>query len=133
MRTIKTAEWQKTAAKKDNTDVTVKFLEMQCILKMFHWQTTSFAQHEAFGKTYDALLDSIDEFVEIMIGRHDRLEPSKKTITLKDVGGVKAYIDGCIDFLNGLSDTYRGESDLLNIRDEMLGDLNKLKYLLTLK
>jgi hypothetical protein len=35
----------------------------------------------------------------------------------------------------GLSESYdpKMDSDLLNIRDEMLAEINKLKYLLTLK
>jgi hypothetical protein len=39
-----------------------------------------------------------------------------------------------IQFLIGLSNTLdkNQDSDLLNIRDEMLGSLNQLKYLLSL-
>ena len=39
------------------------------------------------------------------------------------------------DFLMDLSNKYDStrDSDLLNIRDEIMGEINKLKYLLSLK
>ena len=47
-----------------------------------------------------------------------------------------AYVKECIKVLTGplVKDLNpKIDSDLLNIRDEMLGDLNKLLYLFTLK
>ena len=45
------------------------------------------------------------------------------------------FIDETIAFLLSLSNMLSpsNDTDLLNIRDEMLGEFNKLKYLLTLK
>ena len=37
------------------------------------------------------------------------------------------------DYLKNMDAEISGETDLLNIRDEMLGAVHKLKYLLTLK
>jgi hypothetical protein len=44
-------------------------------------------------------------------------------------------MDGICEFLVSMTDELdsRYDTDLLNLRDEMLGDINKLKYLLTLK
>jgi hypothetical protein len=48
---------------------------------------------------------------------------------------VQNFMDGITEFLVGITDQLdsKYDTDLLNIRDEMLGDINQLKYLLTLK
>ena len=48
---------------------------------------------------------------------------------------VQNFMDGITEFLVGMTDQLdsRYDTDLLNVRDEMLGDINQLKYLLTLK
>jgi hypothetical protein len=48
---------------------------------------------------------------------------------------VQDFMDGITEFLVSMTDQLdpRYDTDLLNLRDEMLGDINQLKYLLTLK
>ena len=48
---------------------------------------------------------------------------------------VQNFMDGITEFLVSMTDQLdsRYDTDLLNLRDEMLGDINQLKYLLTLK
>lgn len=111
-------------------------------LKMFHWQTRSFAQHDAFGNTYDTLDGLIDEFVEVFIGKHGRSYSLNKLydIQLYDYSesSVSEFISKTREYLT--NDLLPAEqfppgfnSDLLNLRDEMLAAINKLNYLLTLK
>lgn len=45
----------------------MKMVQFQNQVRIYHWQTKSYARHMAFGKTYDALGDLIDSFVEIYI------------------------------------------------------------------
>lgn len=110
-------------------------------LRMFHWQTKSFAQHEAFGKTYNTLDVLVDEFIEVFIGKHGRSYTLNKPydIVLYDYteNNVKEFLIKSTEyFTNDLLPTAQFESannsDLLNLRDEMLAAINKLKYLLTL-
>ena len=111
-------------------------------LRMFHWQTRSFAQHEAFGKTYDSLEGLIDTFVEVYIGKYGRVYSLNNSYNME----VHDYSnDKITEFINKsklfLTKDLLPESefspqdntDLLNIRDEMLAAINKLNYLLTLK
>jgi len=48
---------------------------------------------------------------------------------------IQNFMDGITEFLVGFSDQLdsKYDTDLLNIRDEMLAKINKSKYLLTLK
>jgi DNA-binding ferritin-like protein len=111
-------------------------IQLQQQLRVFHWQTTSFSQHKAFGKTYEALDGQIDEFVETYMGRFGKAKPTVtysiqlKSLTSDEV--VKEVIESYISYFNSMNEELSEASDLLNIRDTMLGELNKLKYLLTL-
>ena len=50
-------------------EIVKNLLTAQNQMKLFHWQTVSFAQHQAFGGIYDNLSDLIDEFVEVCMGK----------------------------------------------------------------
>jgi DNA-binding ferritin-like protein len=113
------------------------FLTLQNQIKVYHWQTESFAEHEAFGKTYNTLDGLIDEFIEVYMGKNSRIKSKNKfTITLSNYDGdSKDMIKAFVDVLNEdlLKDISESDTDLINLRDEMLSALNKLNYLLTLK
>jgi hypothetical protein len=112
-------------------------IQFQQQLRIFHWQTDSFAEHEAFGKAYENLDGLIDEFVETYMGRFGKIKP---TITfnlilksLESDNAVKESLSKFEGYLIEMSNEIPQESYLLNIRDEMLAVINKLRYLLTLR
>ena len=115
------------------------FLETQMQLRILHWQTKGFARHKAFGETYSDLDGLIDDFVEISMGKYGRssLSDSEKTLNLKNITELelglflKTIKGKLIEMTSQLSSDK--DTDLLNLRDEMLGLTNKLTYLLTLE
>lgn len=118
--------------------IVTNLLTLHNQLKIHHWQTKSYAEHQAFGGAYDEFSDLIDEFIEVLMGKYGRVHSNTgfkiELDNYQDLGTVE-FVDKYIDYLvnelpKGLEET---DTDLLNIRDEMLGQLNKLKYLLTLK
>jgi DNA-binding ferritin-like protein len=114
------------------------FLGLQMQLKINHWQTKGFARHNAFGSTYDELQDLVDTYVEEAMGKYGRfiLDDETKTIELVNLSEIdlKGFIntlrDALVQFTSQLDET---DTNLLNIRDEILGLINKLGYLLTLE
>ena len=114
------------------------FLGLQMQLKINHWQTKGFARHNAFGSTYDELQDLVDTYVEEAMGKYGRfiLDDETKTIELVNLseldlkGFVNTIREALVQFTQQLDQT---DTNLLNIRDEMLGLINKLGYLLTLE
>jgi hypothetical protein len=50
-----------------------KFLTLHNQLKVYHWQTDSYAQHLAFGGAYNEFTDLIDTFIEEFMGQYSRI------------------------------------------------------------
>ena len=122
----------------ENSEIILKFVEIQQQLRFLHWQTKSYAKHQAYGQVYGNLDGLIDTFVEACMGKHGRPTYSGGyTIQGKDIEemSIQEFIDGSVSFFVELSQKLdsKTDTDLLNIRDEMMSEFNKLKYLLTLK
>jgi hypothetical protein len=119
-------------------ELILKLVQIQNQFRFLHWQTFGDAKHRAYGGIYDSLGENIDKFTEAMMGKYGRPEfDSEFSIMFRDIKelNVQNFMDGITEFLVGMTDELdsRYDTDLLNIRDEMLGDINQLKYLLTLK
>jgi hypothetical protein len=112
-------------------------LQIQDQLKIFHFQTKSYARHKAFGKVYDEFSELVDAFVEVSMGKHGRFvldrDEGIEIVNISDEA-INRFVEETISFLIGLSGQLdpKTDTDLLNIRDDMLGEFNRLKYLLTL-
>lgn len=116
-------------------EIASKLVEIHNQLRFFHWQTTSYARHQAYGGAYDALDDLIDKFVEVLMGKYGRVPALPMKVYNRNEKDCLTFIDETIGFLLNLSTMLSPttDSDLINIRDEMVAEFNKLKYLLTLK
>ena len=123
-------------------EIIVTFLQMLNNVKLYHWKTHSFATHKATDELYANLNKNIDSFVEVLLGKYgDRANLSHvKSIQIRDFSTqeqFKKQINYYKEYLISL-DSQRvmkmmANSDLYNIRDEMLANLNQLLYLLTFK
>lgn len=114
------------------------FFTMREQIKVYHWQTHSFARHKATDDVLDALDKTIDEYVETYMGKYGRPRLNAKTNTVK-IGNMAdataaRFIKSCIAHLQGplVKRLKPTDTDLVNLRDEMLGELNKLLYLYSL-
>jgi hypothetical protein len=119
-------------------EIILKLVQIQLQFKFMHWQTIGDAKHRAYGKTYDKLIDLIDDFAEAMMGKYGRFEFEPEfSIMFQDLKSLNLqnFIDGITDFLVSMTEQLdsKYDTDLLNLRDEILLLINKLKYLLTLK
>lgn len=117
----------------------IKIMNFQQQMRILHWQTTSFARHNAYGGIYDTIDDLLDKFAEVCMGKYGRIELNDeiselKLKNMKDLS-INSYLNDFCEFLVDLTGEFDDEkdTDVLNIRDEVLAEVNKLKYLLTLK
>jgi len=114
-------------------------LNLRNQIKLYHWQTKVYARHIATDNVLKALDMLIDSYVEVYIGKYGRpkLTGSDAVLhmhNLTEAGAVKLvkaslkYMMGpLVKHLNPGTDT-----DLINMRDEMVANLHQLLYLMTL-
>jgi hypothetical protein len=119
-----------------------RFILFSQQIRLYHWGTKSYARHVASGSLYEKIDGMVDRFVETLQGKLDDRRISYDNIKLK----LKNYKDDEIEnvlvhfkeFLVNDVETYLDEmnmsnTDLKNIRDEMLGLVNQSLYLFSLK
>jgi hypothetical protein len=119
---------------KFNEFVKVMF-NLQLINKLYHWNTTSYARHKATDQFDDSISPLIDKFVEVYSGRYN-IKPqvtdiilNNKFVTDDGFGDLLRAIKG---YLEKDVPKFANNSELLNIRDEFLAEINKMNYLLRL-
>ena len=114
------------------------FFQMRDQIKLYHWQTKSYSRHKATDGVIDALDEHIDKYVEVYMGKYGRPRLTARTNTVKlqnlSEASIIRFIKACIHVLTneltkGLKPT---DTDLVNLRDEMLAELDQLLYLFTL-
>lgn len=120
----------------ENFNQTMKFFfTIQLTNKLYHLNTTSFARHKATDAFDKSLQSHIDKFAETFIGRY-KLKPVINHIKinpyfLSDTGVDELFIQ-IRDYLQNFNNMYT-DPDLLNLRDDLLVDVNKTIYLFQLK
>jgi DNA-binding ferritin-like protein len=114
-------------------EITIAFFEMLLMVKLYHWRTHSFSTHQATDNLYKSLNEHMDKFIEVLLGKTgSRMNFSdKKSIQLIDIESPTKLKHRIEAFKKYLSNIPIKDTDLLNIRDEILSDLNQFTYLLT--
>jgi len=108
-------------------------------LKIYHWQTLTYSRHIATNDLITKLDANIDQFVEVYIGKYGRPKLSGKqgTIHLRNFHDVEApkLLTEAIEWMTHdlTASLKKSDTDLFNIRDTIVADLNQVKYLFTFK
>ena len=133
---------KKSQGNYSDKNIVLMFLQMLNTVKLYHWKTMSYSQHKATDELYSELNSNIDKFIEIMLGKDgSRVDLTHtKSIPLMDYSNISDFAS-CVEkyksFLIGMNSNVKlsgtGNSDLMNVRDEILGSLNQFTYLLTFK
>jgi len=121
-----------------SAEIVTLMLTLRNQVKIYHWQTREFSRHKATDDLVDSLDKNIDKFTEVYMGKYGRPNFKGKTACIKihnfdDTDGPK-YLQSAAQWLSTKLPKYlKGtDTDLLNIRDEILADLNQSLYLFTL-
>ena len=105
-------------------------------LKLYHWQTTSYARHITSGQLFDLLIVLLDKLVETYQGKYERINVSAIDLNISKLSDsdVISMLKESVIYLNNIEDytkIKKGDSDILNIRDEIIGEISKALYLFT--
>lgn len=114
----------------------LKLLAARDQAHVFHWQTESFAQHEAFGNFYEDFLDNVDELIEVMMGIKERPNFGEASITINNYseGNIAKFFDSLYEVINSeiklvIDPMHEEVYDLARV---ITAQIDKLKYLLSL-
>lgn len=102
-------------------------------LHLTHWQTKSYAQHQATGALYDYVHDFKDGLIEKLMGYIGKRPGAYKIEPLTDCTAEKCVSD-IMSFASSLKMYGERNSyhDVCNLADALSGEAAKTKYLLTL-
>ena len=106
--------------------------EMLHVVKLHHWRTHDYSVHKATDNLHEALSEQVDSFVEKLLGsKHTRSNlTSLRMRAYNTLPALKQRMEYYKRYLRGMPASLG--TDLLNIRDELLGSLNQFSYMLSL-
>ncbi len=102
-------------------------------LHLLHWQTKSYAEHQALGGLYDYVHDFKDGVIEKLMGYTGK-RPGVFKIEPLSATDSTAVVIALMDFASNLKKYGDANSfhDIGNLADALSGEAAKTKYLLTL-
>lgn len=102
-------------------------------LHLLHWQTTSYAEHQALGGLYDYVHDFKDGVVEKIMGYTGKRPGPYKIEALTNCAAAQCVSD-LLAFASELKSYGEKNSfhDVCNLADSLSGEAAKTRYLLTL-
>lgn len=110
-----------------------KLTHTQEQLHLIHWQTSSYAEHQATGALYDYIQDFKDGLIEKIMGYTGKRPTPYKIEPLINCSGSQCVVN-LLSFASQLKEYGEKNAyhDVCNLADSLSGEAAKTKYLLTL-
>lgn len=115
------------------------YITLRNAIKIYHWNTHSHPRHKATDQFIENIDKLTDRFVEVYIGRYGRDASMSHDWQMKlpgfDEKSVVKFLEEARSWLSNEIPKLvnKNDTDLLNIRDEILAEINQALYLFTLK
>lgn len=102
-------------------------------LHLVHWQTSSYAEHQAVGGLYSYVEGFKDGLMEKLMGYTGK-RPTSMTVGTISASSSQVIVAEMMTFASSLKSygEANGYHDICNLADEFSGEAAKTKYLLTL-
>jgi len=111
--------------KSSKQSIIVSLLQFSNILKLFHWNTKSYALHVSADKFYESLTDKIDLLVEILLGK-TRLNCFSSSIQI-GICSDKLFMSK-LDSFTKLIETLKKNPQYTNICEDILDSIHHFDY-----
>ena len=114
--------------------ICMNLLNHQVVMKLFHFQTELYGAHKASDSYSEKFAGTMDKFLEVAQGIYGKITLKKYSLvgSAHTDDNITTHINGMINYWKTkMDDVLDDNTDLINIRDEMLADAEQLKYLLT--
>lgn len=103
--------------------IIVLLVQLQTVVKLFHWSSKSYSEHIALGELYDSLSESIDTLVESVQGEEGIFDIKIPQVSKEGLTPVTAITNVCEQLEKVKADDW-----IVNQLQEILKDLYKTKY-----
>lgn len=143
-----------TSSANDNkiADVILALFQIQATLRVSHFLSEKKSDHETLDKFLKKFNKKMDKFIEVWMGKHEKFDLGKnRQVNIYQItkDELFAYLDLVLQFLTGdsmnnsvykLSKYTLGSVmnskknvDLMSIRDDIVRNINRMKYRLRLE
>ena len=135
-RSIKRKNRTRSSTKRSSgysvNQIVATMTEMLHAVKLHHWRTHSYSVHKATDNLHEALSEQVDSFVEKLLGSQNARSnlTNLRMHSYNSLPELKRRVEYYKQYLRGMPASLG--TDLLNIRDELLGSLNQFSYMLSL-
>jgi hypothetical protein len=147
-------ELNETSSANDNkiANVILAMFQIQATLRVSHFLSEKKSDHETLDKFLKKFNKKMDKFIEVWMGKHEKFDLGKnRQVNVYQItkDELFAYLDLVLQFLTGdsmnnsvykLSKYTLGSVmnskknvDLMSIRDDIVRNINRMKYRLRLK
>lgn len=110
-------------------DLVLTLLHSATNTHILHWQTKSYAEHQALGTFYEELPDLVDNLVEAFQGRYDTTLDFPATYHSPADSG-KRELQDLSDYFQEKRSVLPQDSEIQNIADEIQALIDSTLYLL---
>ena len=119
----------------------LRFLEMLNTIKIYHWSTLSYPTHKATDELHEKMSELVDSFIEKYIAitgtplfHHGRGKQSIPFYECKSLEDYRKKLQDYKRFLVSFNKNvlHQEATELLSIRDDMLGEIDQALYSLRL-
>lgn len=131
---------KKSRSRKSKQDIgeqiMILFLSLRSQIKVFHWQSETYAMHKSLDKLNEDIVEKTDLFMESYIGLHGRFKTRKVETTISILHPptkkvVMKYLTTKRNAIDKLKKKLK-HSEYVNIMEEILAALDQGLYLLSL-
>ena len=106
---------------------------LKCLInvRLLHWNSLSFSEHQALGEFYEELSDNLDRFVEEYQGKYSLVGMMGNAMDFETVDSVSVdYLMAGRNMVGGLRELagFPQESNLQNVVDEIVSNFDRAIY-----
>jgi DNA-binding ferritin-like protein len=96
---------------------------------LLHWQSKSYAEHQALGKFYEEIPELVDTLAESMMGKFDET-PEFPQMYHAPAATAKEELEALRDYVEEARQALPQDSEIQNIVDEIASLINQTLFLL---
>jgi len=119
----------------ERSQASVKILQILSQIQIFHWQADKMGVHKTFDDFSDEFKENADTLMEVIQGKYGRVQLDQETyIPIRNLRDLEPYqfVDNCVEVFRMYQiNLFRDDQEIVALMDEIIAQLQQLKYLLT--